>query len=109
VTVCGTINAGALPNNDDIWLEVEYLGSSATSPLGTIQSTTKSNVLAANAAVASDSSTWNGGGSGGGWSPFKLVAVLSSPQPQFAGYIHARIRAAKPATTYYVDPQITLS
>jgi hypothetical protein len=58
VTVCGTVNAGALPNNDDIWLEVEYLGSSA-SPLGTIVTTTKSNVLAANTAVASDSSTWN--------------------------------------------------
>jgi hypothetical protein len=58
VTVYGTINAGALPNNDDIWLEVEYLGSSA-SPLGTIVTTTKSSVLAANAAVASDSSTWN--------------------------------------------------
>jgi hypothetical protein len=59
VTVYGTINAGALPNNDDIWLEVEYLGSSA-SPLGTFVTTTKANVLAANAAVASDGSTWNG-------------------------------------------------
>ena len=59
VTVYGTINAGALPNNDDIWIEVEYLGSSST-PLGTIITTTKANLLAANAAVASDSSTWNG-------------------------------------------------
>ena len=25
VTVYGTINAGAVPNNDDIWIEVEYL------------------------------------------------------------------------------------
>ena len=25
VTVYGTINAGAVPNNDDIWMEVEYL------------------------------------------------------------------------------------
>jgi hypothetical protein len=108
VTVCGTINAGALPNNDDIWLEVEYLGSSA-SPLGTIVTTTKANVLAANAAVASDSSTWNGGGSGSGWSPFKLAATLSSPQPGLAGYLHARVRAAKPSTTFYIDPQITLS
>jgi hypothetical protein len=57
VTVCGNA-VGALPNNDDIWLEVEYLGSSA-SPLGTIVTTTKSNVLAANAAVPSDASSWN--------------------------------------------------
>ena len=38
--------------------EVEYLGS-ATSPLGNIVTTTKANLLAANAAVASDGSTWN--------------------------------------------------
>lgn len=56
-TVCGTVNAGALPNNDEIWAEFEYLGS-ATDPLGTIVTTTKSSVLASNAAVASDSSTW---------------------------------------------------
>ena len=108
VTIYGTINAGALPNNDDIWLEVEYLGSAAT-PLGTVVTTTKSNLLAANAAVASDGSTWNGGGSGAGWSPFKLVAVLSAPQPGLAGYLHARVRAAKPSMTIYIDPQITLS
>jgi hypothetical protein len=108
VTVCGTINAGSLPNNDDIWMEVEYLGSSA-SPLGTVITTTKANLLAANAAVASDGSTWNGGGSGAGWLPFKLLAVLSSPQPGMAGYLHARVRAAKPSTTWYIDPQITLS
>jgi hypothetical protein len=108
VTVCGTINAGALPNNDDIWLEVEYLGSSAT-PLGTIVTTTKASVLAANAAVASDSSTWNGGGSGAGWSPFKLAVTLSSPQPGLAGYIHARVRVGKASATYYVDPKITLT
>lgn len=108
VTVYGTINAGALPNNDDIWLEIEYLGSSAT-PLGTMVTTTKSSVLAANAAVASDGSTWNGGGSGAGWSPFKLTATLSSPQPAMAGYLHARVRAAKPSTTFYLDPKVVLS
>jgi hypothetical protein len=108
VTVYGTINAGALPNNDDIWLEVEYLGSS-TFPLGTIVTTTKSNVLAANAAVASDSSTWNGGGSGAGWTPFKLTITLSSPQPGMAGYLHARVRAAKPSTTFYIDPKVVLT
>lgn len=108
VTVYGTINAGALPNNDDIWLEIEYLGSSAT-PLGTIVTTTKAGLLAANAAVSSDASTWNGGGSGAGWSPFKLTKTLSSPQPGMAGYIHARVRAAKASTTYYIDPLVTLT
>jgi hypothetical protein len=108
VTVCGTVNAGSLPNNDDIWLEVEYLGSSAT-PLGTIVTTTKATLLSSNAAVASDGSTWNGGGSGAGWSPFKLTTTLSSPQPGLAGYLHARVRAAKPSTTYYLDPKVVLT
>src|SRR3954469_10429414 len=84
VTVRGTVNAGALPNNDDIWLEVEYLGSSA-SPLGSLVTTTKATLFATNAAVASDSSSWNGGGSGAGWLPFKLVTTLSAPQPGLAG------------------------
>jgi hypothetical protein len=108
VTVYGTVNAGALPMNDEIWLELEYLGSSAT-PLGTMITTTKATLLSSNAAVASDASTWNGGGSGAGWTPFKLVAVLSSPQPGLAGYLHARVRAAKPSTTYYLDPKIILT
>jgi hypothetical protein len=108
VTVCGTVNAGALPNNDDIWLEVEYLGN-ASFPTGSIVTTTKASTLAANAAVASDSSSWNGGGSGAGWTPFKLVATLSSPQPGLAGILEARVRVAKPSTTYYLDPVVTLS
>lgn len=108
VTVYGTINAGSLPNNDDIWMDVEYLGSSAT-PLGTIVNTTLANLLSADAPVASDASVWNGGGSGAGWSPFKLTKTLSSPQPGMAGYIHVRVRAAKPSTTFYIDPTVVLS
>jgi hypothetical protein len=108
VTVYGTINAGALPNNDDIWIEVEYLGS-ASYPIGTIVNTTKASLLAANAAVSSDGSTWNGGGSGAGWSPFKLTTTLSSPQPGMAGYLYARVRAAKASATWYIDPKIVLS
>ena len=58
VTVYGTINSYYLPNNDEIWLEVEHLGSSS-SLLGTIVTTTKSNLLAATAAVDADTSVWN--------------------------------------------------
>jgi hypothetical protein len=105
VTVYGTINAGAVPNNDDIWMEVEYLGSSAT-PLGTIVTTTKASLLASNAAVASDGSSWDGGGSGAGWSPFKLTVSVT---PGMAGVIEARIRVAKAATTYYIDPMPVLT
>jgi hypothetical protein len=43
------------------------------------------------------------------WSPFKLTTTLNSPQPGVAGYIHTRVRAAKPSTTFYIDPQITVA
>jgi hypothetical protein len=108
VTVYGTVNDAVLPRNDDIWLDVLYLGSSS-SPLGSVATTTKASILAANAAVASDSSSWNGGGSGAGWSPFKLVATLSSPQPGLAGFLEARVRVAKVSSTYYIDPRPVLS
>lgn len=108
VTVRGTINSASLPNNDEIWMDVEYLGTSG-SPLGITATTGKANVLSTAAAVASDGSTWNGGGSGAGWSPFKLTVTLSAPQPQFAGYLTVRVKAAKVSTTYYIDPLITLT
>jgi hypothetical protein len=57
VTVYGTINSASLPNNDDIWLEVSGL-TNASFPVGSVATTTKSNVLATAAAAASDSSTW---------------------------------------------------
>lgn len=79
VTVNGTINSGSLPNNDEIWMDIEYLGTSGT-PLGVIKTTTKASVLAANAAVASDSSVWNGAitGPAATWDPATVTAVTLS-------------------------------
>jgi len=59
VTVYGTVNAGSLPLNDEIWLDVSYLGS-GTFPLGSVATSTKAKVLDAGVAVASDSSVWSG-------------------------------------------------
>ena len=106
VTIYGTINSGTLPNNDDVWAEFEFVSSSGAL-LGTIVTTTKASVLASNAAVASDDQPGGGGGSALAGSPFKLTATLSSPQPGMAGYIHARIRAAKASTTFYIDRKFT--
>ena len=105
VTVAGTWNVASVPNNDDIWMEVEYLGTT-TYPLGSFVTTTKANVLSSSSAVSSDSSTWNGGGSGAGWSPFKFSTTIT---PQFAGLIQVRIRAAKQSATFYIDPKIVLT
>lgn len=103
VTVFGIWATGAVPNNDDIWIEVEYLGSSST-PQGSFASTAKADVLAAGAAVSSDGSTW-----GGSTTPFKMVATLSAPQPGLKGRLKVRVKAAKASTTFFIDPKVVLS
>jgi hypothetical protein len=103
VTVYGVWGGGAVPNNDDIWFEAEYLGASS-SPLGSFINSSKPNVLATGSAVSSDSSTW-----GGSTTPFKMSVTLSSPQPALAGPISVRVLAAKASTTFYIDPQPELS
>jgi hypothetical protein len=101
VTVYG--NAATLPLNDEVWMDVEYLGD-ASSTLGKIVTTTKANVLATGVSVASDASSW-----AGGTTPFKLVAVLNSPQPGQPGLINIRVKAGKPSMTVYIDPTPELS
>ena len=59
VTLHGIWNSASLPNNDQIWLEVRYMGSSA-SPLSSMVTETKANNLAAGTALTADSaSVWN--------------------------------------------------
>lgn len=103
VTVYGIWGGGAVPNNDDIWMEVTYLGASGN-PQGTIKSTTKATKLATGAALDSDSSTW-----GGSTTKFKMVATLTSPQPQMAGQISVRIKVGAASQTFYIDPKPVLS
>jgi hypothetical protein len=58
VSMYGIINAAAVPNNDDIWFDVNYLGTS-TSPISSIASTTKANLITANGAYTADTSAWD--------------------------------------------------
>lgn len=57
-TVHGIWNAAALPNNDQVWLDVEYLGS-ASSPLASFATGSKANNLATGTALAADTSAWD--------------------------------------------------
>ncbi len=58
-TVYGIMNATALPNNDDIWLDIEYLGASGN-PQASFGSGTKANILASGVAQTADStSAWD--------------------------------------------------
>lgn len=105
LTFYGTTTGGGVPNNDDIWAEVEYLGSSLT-PLGSIIATTKASNLAAAAATnnSSDGSTWGGGGAGNG---FKIVVPTFTPGQK--GPINIVIKVAKASSTYYIDPRPSIS
>lgn len=105
LTIYGTINSASLPNNDDIWIEAEYLGD-ANSPMGSFVKSCKATILTTAAAYTSDGSSWNGGGSGAGWSPFKMTVTINA---QLAGWVHVRVRAAKPSATYYIDPVPVIS
>lgn len=57
-TIEGVWNAAALPNNDDIWFDLEYLGASG-SPLGSYASGTKADVLATGAALTASTQAWD--------------------------------------------------
>jgi hypothetical protein len=101
LTIYGTTTGGGVPKDDEIWVEVEYLGASG-SPLGSFITSTKADNLAASAATnnSSDGSTWAGGGAGNG---FKIVVPSFTPGQK--GPINITIKAAKASTTYYIDPK----
>lgn len=105
VTLEGTWNSASVPNTDDIWLEAEYLGSAA-SPLGSFATQTKANNLATGVALPSSTATWNGGGSGAGWSPFKLTVSFT---PAMKGPVTLVVKAAKASSTFYIDPLVILT
>lgn len=104
VTVYGIWGGGAVPKNDDIWIEVTYPGSSAT-PLATINAAnTKADILTTNADQGTDSSTW-----GGSTTAFKMSVTLSSPQPAMKGPFYITVKAAAASSTFYIDPKPVLT
>jgi hypothetical protein len=98
VTVEGI--ASAVPNNDEVWMEVEYL-SSATSLLGA-RSTTNKVVLATAAANTTSTSTWGGALTG----KFKMAVTIT---PQQKGPFTVYVKVGKASTTVYIDPFITVT
>ncbi|RWN35777.1 hypothetical protein [Mesorhizobium sp.] len=99
-TIEGIWGGGAVPNDDEIWVEAEYLGD-ASSPMATFVNDSKANVLAAAAGQDAGSGTW-----GGSTTKFKLAVILT---PQQKGWVLLRVKAAKVSSTFYVDPKVTLS
>jgi len=58
VDLFGIWNSASLPNNDQVWHDVEYLGASG-SPLASLGSGTKANNLATGSAWTADTSAWD--------------------------------------------------
>jgi hypothetical protein len=100
VTATVEIAGGAALNNDNIWMEVEYLGD-ASYCTGSVASNQRG-LLSAAAAVTSSSASWGG-------SPSSTQKLQVSFTPQKKGPIVARVSLAKVSTTVYVDPKITLT
>jgi hypothetical protein len=105
VTLYCLITSGSIPNDDEIWVDIEYLGSAA-SPLGSFATSTKADVLAASAATnnVTDASTWSGGGTP---TLFKIAKTISAPA--VAGLIYVTVKIAKASFTVYVDPKVVVS
>ena len=97
VTVEGIWGTGAVPLNSDIWIDVEYLGTSGF-PLGGIATSNKATGLTTAGNLPTGSGTWSGGST----TQFKMSATFT---PQEKGPLTIYVRAAKVSSTFYVDPK----
>lgn len=96
--------------DEEVWLEVMYLGTSGY-PLGSWTSDAKADVLAAASAQMTSLATWTGDtgtGPNGSttWHQLKLSVTFI---PQGKGFIHARVCMGVKGKTVYVDPLVTVS
>lgn len=99
-TLYGIWGDGAAPDDNEIWMEVGYLGD-ASSPLDSFVSSAAASPLAAASALASDGSTW-----GGSTTKFKMSVSFT---PEKAGLVYAVVKVAAASATFYVDPKIDFS
>lgn len=88
----------------EIWLEVEYLGSSAT-PVSSFVNDGVATVLTTGASQASSTETWT---TTGLTTPLKQKLEVTFT-PQMKGPIRWRVKYAKTSTTVYVCPKAELS
>ena len=88
----------------EVWLEVQYLGTSGV-PLGSFVSDAKADVLATAADQTTSAASWT---TTGMTNP-NTQKLSVSFTPQEKGFIHAKVHLAKASTTVYVDPVLTVS
>jgi hypothetical protein len=90
--------------DDEIWLEVEYLGTSGF-PLALLTSDRMTDILSTPADQTDSSATWTTTGLTNP-NTQKLVVTFT---PQEIGLIRARVVLAKESYTVYVDPLLTVA
>lgn len=91
-------------DDDEVWIEVQYLGTSGF-PLGVIGDDSKADVLATPAAQTTSSETWT---TTGMTNPNKQkLAVTFTPQEK--GVALVTVCVAKASYTLYVDPLATVA
>jgi len=95
----GAGTAGAL-QNDEIWLEIDYISSSGT-PLGARVDNKKATVLTAAADQPSSSATWTTTGIA---TPLKQKLSVSFTAQQ-KGFVIGRVVLAKASKTVYAGPK----
>jgi hypothetical protein len=103
LTVYGiwTPSAGsALPNNDEVWMEVRHMDSSG-SPISSIATTGKADILATGTPNTADSSTW-----GGGTTDFKMAVTIT---PEMKGLIEVVVKVAAANAIVWIDPLIEIT
>jgi hypothetical protein len=100
LTVQGIWGGAAVPNNDDIWIDVEYLGTSG-STLSSFATSTKADYLATGSALSAGSGTW-----GGSTTKFKMAVSIT---PQVKGPIYVVVRSGAASSTFYVDPKVVIT
>ena len=93
---------------EDVWMEVEYLGTSGA-PLGTVDRDSRlATYLTALATTECDAGTGvsNWTGESVNAKSYKLVSTIT---PQEKGFIHATVKLAKASTTIYICPKLVIA
>ena len=95
------ISSGSL-NNNDIKLQLQYMGTAGSSLASFVESL--ATVLTPAAALSSSSATWNSPPA----TPQKQLLQVTFT-PQVAGRVRGLVKLGKVSTTVWVNPQITIS
>ena len=90
-------------NNDDVWLQLEYMGTSG-SQVVSFANSLPATPLTANAAVTSSSAGWNSSPSTPTYQHLQV-----SFTPQVAGRVRGRVMLGKASATIYVNPNIVIT